>query len=139
MRVLCLIICLLAANHVFADVLVPTRTIRPGTIILASDLGLLPGERADSFSNPSDVVGQEARVALYPNRPIHFDQVGPPALIERNQIVSLRYVGSKLAISTEGRSLDRGGVGDRVRIMNLTSRATIFGFVQPDGTVKVIR
>lgn len=92
-----------------ADILVTTRTIRPGTVIVASDLGLLPGDRADSFSYAADVIGQEARVALYPNRPIHFDHVGPPALVERNQIVSLRYVGAKLAISTEGRSLDEVG------------------------------
>lgn len=133
------LIFLLGATHASADILVATRTIRPGSVILFSDLTLLPGNRDDSFSDPSDVVGQEARVALYPNRPIHFDHVGPPALIERNQIVSLHYVGTKLAISTEGRSLDRGGIGDRVRIMNLSSRATVSGYVQPNGSVNVTR
>lgn len=139
MKWVCATALIFSGYQAMADILVTTRTIRPGTVIVASDLGVLPGDRADSFSYAADVIGQEARVALYPNRPIHFDHVGPPALVERNQIVSLRYVGAKLAISTEGRSLDRGGVGDRVRIMNLSSRATIFGYVQPDGTIKVSR
>ncbi len=133
------IVVFFTATSAAADILVPNRTIRPGDIIVASDLGTVQGSRPDSFSFPADVVGQEARVALYPNRPIKFDQIGPPALIERNQIVSLRFQGTKLAISTEGRSLERGGVGDRIRIMNLSSRTTIFGFVQEDGSVKVVQ
>ena len=84
-----------------------------------------------------DVIGQEARTALYANRPILFDQLGPPALIERNQIIQLKFAGSSLVISTEGRALERGGVGDRVRIMNLSSRTTLFGYVQADGHVAV--
>ncbi len=127
----------LVPMSVLADVLVPTRTIRPTAIITAADVGLVPGTRQDSFDNPNDVIGQEARIALYPGRPIRFDDVGPPALVDRNQIVLLRFKGARLIISTEGRALERGGVGDRVRIMNLSSRATLFGFVQPDGSVEV--
>lgn len=128
---------LTCAQTVGADIVVPMRTLRPGDLISATDLGLKPGERADSYDRLADVIGQEARVALYSNRPIHFDQIGPPALVNRNQIVSVRYAGNRLMISTEGRALERGGVGDRVRIMNLTSRTTLFGYVQADGSVAV--
>lgn len=134
-----LIICTLmfAGQNAVADIVVTTRTLRPGDLISASDLGIATGERTDSYDRIRDVVGQEARVALYPNRPIHFDQIGPPALVDRNQIVSVRYVGNRLMITTDGRSLERGGVGDRVRIMNLSSRTTLFGIVQADGSVAV--
>ncbi|MEM9971263.1 MAG: flagella basal body P-ring formation protein FlgA, partial [Pseudomonadota bacterium] len=42
-----------------------------------------------------------------------------------------------LTIRTEGRVLDRGAVGDRVRVMNLTSRSTVSGIVAAGGTVVV--
>ena len=120
-----------------ADVVTPTRTLRPGTLITTADLTIKDTEQPGMFDRISDVAGQEARVALYAGRAIPFDAIGPPALINRNEIVALHFQSAGLTISTEGRALERGGVGDRVRIMNLSSRATLFGFVQSDGSIKV--
>lgn len=120
-----------------ADVVTPTRTLRPGTLITTADLTMKDVEQDGMFDRIADVDGQEARVALYAGRPIPFDAIGPPALINRNDIVALHFHSSGLSITTEGRALERGGVGDRVRIMNLSSRATLFGFVQADGSIKV--
>lgn len=131
------LVLLLFGSSAAADVVTPTRTLRPGTLITMQDLTIKGGEQAGMFDRISDVAGQEARIALYAGRPIPFDGIGPPALINRNQIVALRFQSAGLTISTEGRALERGGVGDRVRIMNLSSRATLFGFVQTDGSIKV--
>lgn len=125
------------ATAASADLVTPTRTLRPGTLITEADLVVKGGGQSGMFDRIADVAGQEARVALYAGRPIPFSAIGPPALINRNQIVSLHFQASGLWISTEGRALERGGIGDRVRIMNLNSRATLFGFVQADGSVKV--
>lgn len=131
------IIFLLIGTTAWADVVTPVRTLRPGTLITSADLAIKAGEQAGMFDRVMDVVGQEARVALYAGRPIPFDGIGPPALINRNQIVSLHFQAAGLRISTEGRALERGGLGDRVRIMNLSSRTTLFGYVQADGSIKV--
>ena len=136
-RVCCAILGILMPSMTFADVVVPTRTIRAATIISEVDLALKPGQVANTFERFQDVVGQEARTTLYAGRPIRIDDIGPPALVDRNQIVSIRFQSGGLLIMTEGRSLQRGGVGDRIRIMNLNSRATLFGHIQSDGTVRV--
>lgn len=128
---------LVLAAPAFADTVVPTRTIRANAIIEATDVGLKRGDNPNGFARLESVIGQEARVVLYPGRPILMGDVGPPALITRNQIVRLHFSGGGLQITTDGRSLERGGIGDRIRVMNLTSRATLFGQVQSDGTVKV--
>ena len=128
---------LLFSSAAFADVVTPTRTLRPGSLITEADLTIKDGDQVGMFDRTSDVAGQEARIALYAGRAIPFAAIGPPALINRNQIVSLHFQTSGLRISTEGRALERGGIGDRVRIMNLNSRATLFGFVQADGSVEV--
>lgn len=137
MRLGLAIISFLWAGQALADMVVPTRTIRPATVITTQDLQVIAGERLDVFDRAEDVAGQEARVALYPGRPIPFDAVGPPALVDRNQIVQLRFSGRGISISTEGRALERGGVGDRVRIMNLNSKSVLYGFVQPDASIVV--
>ncbi|APX13285.1 flagella basal body P-ring formation protein FlgA [Tateyamaria omphalii] len=132
------ILCL-TASVASADMVTPTRTLRPGTVITSADLALLDVVQPGVFDRLLDVVGQEARIALYAGRPIPFDAIGPPAIINRNQIVPLFFNTSGLSITTEGRALERGGIGDRVRVMNLSSRATLFGFVQEDGSIKVTR
>ena len=96
------------------------------------------GEILGVFEDPSLVVGQEARKSLYPGRPIKLGDVGAPALVDRNQIVSLTFAGNGLTIETEGRALDRAGVGEKLRVMNMGSRTTVTGTVMPDGTVRVM-
>ena len=120
-----------------AESVVPTRTIRANDMIEPQDLTLKPIANPNAFTRIHDVVGQEARITLYAGRPILFDDIGPPAVVARNEIVVLRYEASGLTILTEGRSLERGGIGDRIRIMNLDSRTTLFGQIQKDGSVRV--
>jgi flagella basal body P-ring formation protein FlgA len=120
-----------------ADSVVPTRTIRANATISEQDVTIKTIQNPHAFSQIADVIGQEARTTLYAGRPILFDDVGPPAVISRNQIVTLKYEASGIVIFTEGRSLQRGGIGDSIRIMNLDSRATLFGQVQADGSVRV--
>ena len=86
-----------------------------------------------------DAVGQEAKVALYPGRPILESQLGAPALVERNAVVRMSYAGGPLRIVTEGRALDRAAAGEPVRVMNLASRQTVTGTVAPDGSIEVER
>ncbi|MEM7519464.1 MAG: flagellar basal body P-ring formation chaperone FlgA [Pseudomonadota bacterium] len=120
-----------------ADSVVPTRTIRANTIISETDVTLRAMQNAKGFAAITDVVGQEARVVLYPGRVIQVDDVGPPALVSRNQVVRLAFSAGGLQIITEGRALERGAVGDLVRIMNLSSRTTVIGQVLANGTIKV--
>lgn len=120
-----------------AESVLAAMTIRSGTILTADHLSLsdmtLPGAATD----PKALVGMEARVNLYANRPIRPEDVGRPTLIERNAIVALVFATGGLTITTEGRSLGDGAEGDTLRVMNLASRSTVFGTVTPDGSVLV--
>ncbi|RKF13044.1 flagella basal body P-ring formation protein FlgA [Roseovarius spongiae] len=136
MRALALLAAL-AAPPAAADTVVAARTIRAQTLIGAQDVAVKKGDVVGAVSDVDTVIGQEARVALYAGRPIRPGDVGPPALVERNQIVALIYAAGGVAIQTEGRSLSRAGPGERVRVMNLASRLTVSGHVLPDGRVQV--
>lgn len=132
----CVLLCALSFPA-GADTLVANRTIRAQSVLGPDDLGVLPGTQPGALTAPEQALGQEARITLYPGRPIRPGDLGPPAIIDRNQIVALAYHAGPLAIVTEGRALARAGVGDTIRVMNLASRSTVTGRVRADGTVVV--
>jgi len=120
-----------------ADVVLAARTMRPQTIVTAGDLVVKSGQIIGAIADPGLLIGQETRVAIYAGRPLRPGDVGPPAVITRNQIVPLRFIRGGLSINAEGRALSRASSGDRIRIMNLESRSTVWGRAQPDGSVIV--
>ncbi|MEB8387664.1 flagellar basal body P-ring formation chaperone FlgA [Rhodobacteraceae bacterium KMM 6894] len=136
MRILGLIAILLT-TPAMADTVLAARTIRAQSLIMPQDLVVKQIEVIGAMTDPSGVIGQEARVALYAGRPIRPGDVGPPAVVERNEIIPLIYETSGISILTEGRSLGRAGPGEYVRVMNLSSRITVSGRVLPDGRVIV--
>lgn len=135
---LVILICLMGAPlAALADIVVPTRTIRAKEVISAADLELKATDLPGAISDPSALIGLEARIALYPGRPVRAVDVGPPAIVDRNDLVVLVFNRQPLSISIEGRALGRGAVGERIRVMNLSSRTTVTGLIRPDGQIEV--
>lgn len=127
----------LIASGVGAESLTTNRAIRPATVLVASDLTVLQSAVPGTLTSVEDVVGMETKITLYPGRPIRRSDIGPPALVDRNQLVEITYRTSTITIRTEGRALDRGAVGERVRVMNLGSRTTVTGVVSERGKIIV--
>lgn len=125
------------AAPVAAETLVAVRTIPARTIINAEDVLLRDIDVFGGITDTAGVVGQETRVALYAGRPIRTGDIGPPSVVERNQIVTLVYSRGGIVISTEGRALDRASAGDLIRVMNITSRATVTAQIDESGTAFV--
>ena len=121
------------------EAVVATRTIRSQTVLALTDLAIGRQDIPGGFTDPAQLVGLEARVVLYAGRPIRPGDVGAPALVTRNQVVPLVYETAGFRIVTEGRVLGRGAEGDRLRVMNLSSRTTVTGTVTAEGSVRVAR
>jgi flagellar basal body P-ring formation protein FlgA len=131
------LLALLIATDALAGAVTPVRAIRAQSILDPADLAELDEDVPGAFGAIEDAAGLEARVTLYPGRPILPTQVGPPALVERNQTVRMVFARGGLAITAEGRALDRGGVGEAVRVMNLSSRQIVSGAVTAEGSIEV--
>jgi len=131
------LVLLLVPMPALAESLVATQTIRAHSVLRAEDVTLVAAEIPGALTDPAAAIGLETRTTIYPGRPIRQAELGPPALVERNQVVPLVYEMGSLSILTEGRALERGGQGDLIRIMNIGSRATVSGRVGPDGIVRV--
>ena len=131
------VLLILVPCPLWADSLVATRVIAPQTELTADDITAVAMDIPGAMSDAVAVIGQEARVAIYPGRPIRAGDLGQSALVERNQIIPLAYVAGGLTILTEGRALSRGGVGEVIEVMNLASRATVSAEIGADGVARV--
>ncbi|MFQ1700441.1 flagellar basal body P-ring formation chaperone FlgA [Loktanella agnita] len=130
-RFLCVIY--LCSGPVAADTVVAARTIPAQSLIMPEDVMLQDRTVPGGIEAPDDIIGKEARIALYAGRPIRPGDVGAPAVVERNQIIALYYNRNGLVISTEGRALGRAGPGEIIRVMNISSRSTISARIGADG------
>ncbi len=137
MKSLFFLLTFLAASTAYAEVIVPVRTIRAREIIRSEDLIEKMVTINGALSNLTEIIGQEARIALYAGRPIRPGDVGPPAIISRNDLVTLIFSRGPLRIATEGRALARGAVGDTVRAMNMASRVVVTGEILANGAIEV--
>ena len=138
MRVPLLIAALLLPDLAAAQAVIATRNLRANHPITEADLAigtqpLAPGLIAD----PAEALGMEARVTLYAGRPIPLAGLQPPALVERNQLVTLVFRQGALEIRAEGRALARAPADAEVRVMNLASRTTVTGRVAGPALVAV--
>lgn len=131
------LLALALATEAMAGAVTPVRAIRAQSVLDPADLTEIDETVPGALGAIEEAAGLEARVTLYPGRPILASQVGPPALVERNQVVRMVFLRGSLAISAEGRALDRGGVGEAVRVMNLSSRQIVSGAVAADGSIEV--
>ncbi|MEL6316930.1 MAG: flagellar basal body P-ring formation chaperone FlgA [Pseudomonadota bacterium] len=120
----------------YGETLVAAQTIRPGTVLEARHLTILPAAAPPGvLEELEEAIGQEARVSLFQGRPIREGDLAPPRLVKRNDLVTINFVRGGLRLRTEGRALDDGAFGDRVRVMNIDSRLTVYGRVA--GPMKV--
>ena len=137
---ICAAIALAPPQPVLAEepMLLATRTLRANHVIAAEDLTPGPQPARPGFvTHPDEAIGMEARVTLYAGRPIPLSGLGPPALVDRNQLVTIVFRQNGLEIRAEGRALGRAALEDTVRVMNLASRTTVTGHVAGPGLIMV--
>jgi flagella basal body P-ring formation protein FlgA len=131
------IVAALWAWPAYGQSVVALSGIRAQTVITAQMVALAEADTLGAYTALEQVIGKEARINIYPGRAIMLDALGAPAILERNQNVVMRFTRGALTIYSEGRVLERAGVGERVRVMNMDSKAVIFGRVAADGVIEV--
>jgi flagella basal body P-ring formation protein FlgA len=132
-----MLLTMLFTNSAIAQAVVPIQTIRARDLISAEVLEIRDLDARGATTELNQVIGMEARTALYPGRRIFARDLTMPATIARNSVVALVFVQGGLRIKTEGRALERGSVGDYLKVMNLMSRSIVIGLVMPNGSVEV--
>jgi flagella basal body P-ring formation protein FlgA len=86
---------------------------------------------------PEQVVGQQLRRPVGPDLPLLLSDVTPPALVERNALVTLMLDSPGLQLAAQGRALEAAPRGATVRVVNLMSQTVVEGVVVAPGRVRV--
>lgn len=127
--------------HRMALVPVPTRRVSRGDVLDEADLTWAKlRERAlplNALDEPEDLIGMEARRALQPGEPVRRGDVEAPILVERRQLVMLRLETATMVLTTQGKALEDGALGESVRVENPQSGRVIDGVVSGPGQVAI--
>jgi flagella basal body P-ring formation protein FlgA len=123
------------------DAVVLTRPIQPGDVIRARDLEVIRvrAEQAGAavIRDPARMIGRTVRRTLLAGQPIRGQDLAPVLWVQRNSLVTVKVDSSRIAIAMQGKALDDGAEGDRVRVINTRSDKTIQGIVTGPGEVTV--
>jgi flagella basal body P-ring formation protein FlgA len=119
-----------------------TRHKLAGEMITADDLRLarvpLTQVQAEVARQPAQAVGLAVRRQLAPGQPVALADLGPPLLVIRGGAVTMVLDGDGLSLSAMGQALESGGMGDRVHVLNPTSRAMVDAEVVGTARVRVV-
>lgn len=114
----------------------------PGETIARSDVewmrvptGRYGGGYVDSIG---DLVGQTPRRPLAAGLPIRAADIGRPEAIAKNVLVTMIAQGPGMTITTTGRALEAGSIGDVIQVMNVQSKKVVQGTIVAPNQVQVI-
>ncbi len=108
------------------DAVVATRPIGRGQTLAPGDLDLrevfLTNKTATAVTDIDSVIGQVAGASIPSGAVLHTDQVSPPLMVRRGELMAVRCVSGNLVIKTVGRATRNAGLGELVEVRNERSR-----------------
>ncbi len=118
-----------------------THAMRPGDLISAGDVDwqeteVVPGVE-QYLTRAEDIINKTPRRPVRAGVPLRGFDLAPPVLVKRGSQVAMIYENGRLHITTQGRALGDGAIGDTIRVVNLSSSRTVEGRVEPSGAVRV--
>ena len=120
---------------------VVTRRVARGEIVRKDDLRWteMPRNRVrgDVITDPEGVIGKSARHSLRPGRPLRNADVQRPLLVTRGSIVTLMLETKRMTLTTRGKSMESGSLGQTIQVVNIRSKRVIEAVVEGPGRVRV--
>jgi flagella basal body P-ring formation protein FlgA len=125
-----------------AQAAVLTRRVHPGVVLAGDDVRIARVHTALLRGNApvaeAAVIGMALRRDVPVGQPLTVADVVRPVLVARNAAVRMNLNAAGIALSAQGVALEDGALGDRVRVQNPSSRATVLAEVTGDAEVRVI-
>lgn len=123
------------------EMVVATRQILAGTVLGAGELTVQKQDIAlaggHHIQRVTDAVGKKSRTTIRAGYPVRNDQLVSVPVIISGQLVTIVLERPGLRITVAGRAKSSGGVGDLIRVENLTSRRELPARVVDSSTVEV--
>ena len=127
--------------EVETDVIVVNKPLNRNQSIEKDDVNVISMDMADLPSNfiskLEDVVGKKTLRVMNPKEVFRTDIVELPPVVKRKDRVSIVAESGNLRITAVGEVKESGGMGDRVKVVNLSSNKEIFARILDSKTVLV--
>ncbi|MEZ5753721.1 MAG: flagellar basal body P-ring formation chaperone FlgA [Paracoccaceae bacterium] len=104
------------------------RSLPRGTVLTADDIVLAPADARqpdEIFTDPSQVIGRRIKAALGEGKPLLLRQLEPVWLVAKGSHVLLAARAGGLSVSAPAEALEDGGMGDVIRVLNLSSQREV--------------
>lgn len=126
------------------ELLVPSRVIQAGELVLETDLSakvfeVTPTGAANYVMSVAQIKGKEARRALPIGRPIANSSLGPTVLVRKGQSVEARFRAAGIVIEMPLIALENGFEGSVVTSRNTATGKHVRARVAANGTLEVLK
>jgi flagella basal body P-ring formation protein FlgA len=115
--------------------------VQRGDIIANGDLEWIPVRikalSRQMVTNADNLVGQAARRPLRSGQPILASDVQRPIAVHKGVLVTMTFEVPGMRLTTVGRALENGAIGDSINVLNVHSHRTVTGIVVSENTVKL--
>ncbi|QEG42180.1 flagellar basal body P-ring formation chaperone FlgA [Roseimaritima ulvae] len=123
-------------------VVVARRSLRRGDIVSPSDFQLEPlaeGRSSEGLVLDVDaIVGQEVKTSLLKGRPVRRDDLGPPTVIRRGDLLELSVLGGGIVVRTNAKASEEGSVGQLIQVETQQPRRRLLARVVAPGAVEIL-
>lgn len=132
------------SGRVFATTQIPvlTRPVNRGQVISERDIEWqeVRGEavRRDVATDLDQLVGQAPRHNLRAGVPVLTTDVQAPIAVTKGSLVTMVLKTDAMTLTTQGKALENGSVGDTIRIINTQSNHTVEAKVEGPNMVSVM-
>ncbi len=119
-------------------VVVVRRDVERGEVLGPDDVEVRAGRPVrGALTDPDRAVGKRARRSLRAGAPLAASDLETVPVVSRGDLVRLVARVGGVTASTLGRALEPAGLGERIRVENLTSGRTVAGVLRESGVVDV--
>lgn len=123
------------------EVVVSTRPIPRGQIIAEGDVRLAERDLATLhrgyLNDPAQAIGQRAERDLPGDEALSPANLGKPNVIKRGAEITIMAADELLDVRVGGVALASGGIGERIRVRNASSKRELDAVVVGEGLVQV--
>lgn len=117
-------------------------TLNRGDIVGQDDVMLkpIPKNQFDDrmATDLSSIIGQQSTRALSSGRPLRMEDVSRPIVIKRGDLVEVHVMAAGFKITTQGKAMESGGVGDAVTVEIDQPRRRVMGRAARYGVVEIL-
>ncbi|MEZ5815113.1 MAG: flagellar basal body P-ring formation chaperone FlgA [Alphaproteobacteria bacterium] len=104
-------------------------TIQNGDIIGMDDLDFIDMRsefiQHDMVMDADALIGMTARRILHAGEPVKSNEVQPPQIVKRGELITMVFKNGALSLTAKGKALESGARGEMIRVVNTDSSKTL--------------